>query len=156
MKILYFSYVNYPNFEGRSKTKKWAKDICRETLDVEFERDWPVGLDHGCANHDTEGKRFKFPHPLLWRNEASLLVQWRTLNACFCTLCAVGAAVSASLCSIRCHTDVVDSSSGTSYVTKQWHNVPLLRIRGLDATLGDEQIIKSYFSSFRDFTGESV
>ena len=32
------------NFGGRSKTKKWAKDICRGTLDIECERDWPVGL----------------------------------------------------------------------------------------------------------------
>ena len=31
-------------FEGRSKTKKWAKDICKGTLDVECERNWPVGL----------------------------------------------------------------------------------------------------------------
>ena len=32
------------NLEGRSKTKKWAKDICKRTLDIECERDWPVGL----------------------------------------------------------------------------------------------------------------
>ena len=32
------------NFRGRSKTKKWAKDICRGTLDIESERDWSVGL----------------------------------------------------------------------------------------------------------------
>ena len=32
------------NFEGRSKTKKWAKDISKETLDIECERDWRVGL----------------------------------------------------------------------------------------------------------------
>ena len=32
------------NFEGRSKTKKWAKDICKGTLDIECERDRPVGL----------------------------------------------------------------------------------------------------------------
>ena len=57
------------------------------------------------------------PHPLLWRNEASLLIQWRNLNACFCTLCAVGAAVSAFLLSehvIRRHSDVVGDSSGRS------------------------------------------
>ena len=33
------------NFEGRSKTKKWAKDICKGTLDTECEQDWPVGLE---------------------------------------------------------------------------------------------------------------
>ena len=32
------------NFGGRSKTKKLAKDICRGTLDIECERDRPVGL----------------------------------------------------------------------------------------------------------------
>ena len=32
------------NFEDRLKTKKWAKDICNGTLDIECERDWPVGL----------------------------------------------------------------------------------------------------------------
>ena len=32
------------NFEGRSETKKWVKDICKGTLDIECERDWPVGL----------------------------------------------------------------------------------------------------------------
>ena len=48
----------------------------------------------------------QFPHPLLWRNEASLLVHWRTMDfplalwtlVC-CTSCAVGAPASASLCS---------------------------------------------------------
>ena len=32
------------NFEGRSKTKKQVRDICKGTLDMEFERDWPVDL----------------------------------------------------------------------------------------------------------------
>ena len=32
------------NFEGRSKTKKRARDICKGTLDIEFERDWSFGL----------------------------------------------------------------------------------------------------------------
>ena len=32
------------NFEGRSKTKNRARDICKGTLDIEFERDWPFGL----------------------------------------------------------------------------------------------------------------
>ena len=32
------------NFEGRSKTKKQAGDICKGTLDIECERDRPVGL----------------------------------------------------------------------------------------------------------------
>ena len=32
------------NFGGRSKTKKWAKDIWKGTLDIKFEQDWSVGL----------------------------------------------------------------------------------------------------------------
>ena len=37
------------NFEGRSKTKKKnkkerARDICKGTLDIEFEQDWSVIL----------------------------------------------------------------------------------------------------------------
>ena len=45
MKIkIFFLMWTTLNFGGRSKTKKWAKDICRRTLDVECERDWPVGL----------------------------------------------------------------------------------------------------------------
>ena len=31
------------NFEGRSK-KKTARDICSGALDIEYERDWSVGL----------------------------------------------------------------------------------------------------------------
>ena len=81
------------------------------------------------------------PHPLLWRNEVSLLVQWRTMYfpLALWTLVCVHRVLSAHrpvyLCaqntSIRRHTDVVDSSSGRSYVTKQWHNVPFLRTRVL-------------------------
>ena len=33
------------NFEGRSKTKKRARDICKGTLDIEWERDWSFCLD---------------------------------------------------------------------------------------------------------------
>ena len=32
------------NFGGRSKMKKWAKDIFRGALGIECERDRPVGL----------------------------------------------------------------------------------------------------------------
>ena len=32
------------NFEAKSKTKKRAGDICKGNLDIECERDWPVGL----------------------------------------------------------------------------------------------------------------
>ena len=62
-------------------------------------------LGHGCANHDTEGKRFKSPihccdvtkPPYLYSGE--LCTSPCTVNSCLCTLCAVGAPGSASLCS---------------------------------------------------------
>ena len=94
-------------------------------------------LTHGCANHDTEGKRFKFPHPLLWRNEASLLDQRPTmyfpLALYACTVCCLRTEQCFSV--LRTHkSDAVDGSSGRRYVTDQWHNVPLLRARGLGAS----------------------
>ena len=45
MKIIFFFLCElHLIFGRRSKTKKWAKDICRRTLDIECEREWPVGL----------------------------------------------------------------------------------------------------------------
>ena len=32
------------NFEGRSKTKKQAREICTKILVIECERDWSVSL----------------------------------------------------------------------------------------------------------------
>ena len=86
------------------------------------------GSDHGYANHDTEGKRFKFPHPLLWRNEASLLDQRRTMYFPFAlfayTVCCRRTEQYFSV--LRTHkSDAVDGSSGRRYVSDQWHNVPL-------------------------------
>ena len=45
MKILnFFLMWTTLNFEGRSKTKKRAGDICKGIPDIEFERYWSVGL----------------------------------------------------------------------------------------------------------------
>ena len=45
MKFLNFFLCELPVILGVDrKGKKWAKDICRGTLDIECERDWPVGL----------------------------------------------------------------------------------------------------------------
>ena len=84
----------------------------------------------------------QFPHPLLWRNEASLLVHWRTMYfplalwTLVCVHCVLSAQRPVLLCaqntSLRRHTDVVGDSSGRSYVSERWHNVPLLRTRGID------------------------
>ena len=102
-------------------------------------------LNLESLDHDTEGKRFKFPHPLLWRNEASLLDQWRTMYfpiALFAyTVCCRRTEQCFSV--LRTHkSDLVDGSSGRRYVTDQWHNVPLLRARALDtAWLQDKNFI---------------
>ena len=40
------------NFEGSSKTKNRARDICKGTLDIEFERDWSFGL--GATSGDEQ------------------------------------------------------------------------------------------------------
>ena len=32
------------NFNGTSKTKQTAGDICKETLDIKFEQNWSAGL----------------------------------------------------------------------------------------------------------------
>ena len=47
MKILNFFLIwTTLHFEGRSKSKKkWVLDICKGILDIEFKRDWSVGLD---------------------------------------------------------------------------------------------------------------
>ena len=42
--LIFFLIWTTLNFGGRSKAKKWAKDICRGTVDIECKRDWPVGL----------------------------------------------------------------------------------------------------------------
>ena len=38
------------NFEGRSKTKELAGDICKGTLDIECERDWSLSLSATLGN----------------------------------------------------------------------------------------------------------
>ena len=42
----YFNFFMWTtlNFEGRSKTIKRARDICKGTLYIECEGDWAVGL----------------------------------------------------------------------------------------------------------------
>ena len=67
----------------------------------------------------------------LYLHFSSYVLHPCTLIACMCIPSAVGAAVSASLCSEQRHTDAVGDSSGRSYVTEHGHNVPLLRTRGL-------------------------
>ena len=43
-KFNYFFKVNSLNFRVRGKTKKTAQDIYERTLDIDFERDWLIGL----------------------------------------------------------------------------------------------------------------
>ena len=43
------------NFRVRGKTKKKARDICKSTLDIDFERDRSIGL--GCTFGDGQTDR---------------------------------------------------------------------------------------------------
>ena len=81
-------------------------------------------LEHGCANHDSEGKRFKSPihccdstkPPYLFTGE--LCTSPCTVNSCLCTSYAVGAPASASLCS-----EHVTQTSYCSRGHKQWEKL---------------------------------
>ena len=42
------------NFNGRSKTKIIARNICKRTLDKGFERDWSFGLGAMLGDGHTE------------------------------------------------------------------------------------------------------
>ena len=44
MTINIFFLYELPLILGVDGEKKWAKNICRVTLDIEWERDWPFGL----------------------------------------------------------------------------------------------------------------
>ena len=43
------------NFRVRAKTKTKVRDICERTLDIDFERDWWVGLGPALG----DGKKLK-------------------------------------------------------------------------------------------------
>ena len=63
------------NFGGRSKTKKkWAKDIRRGTLDIECERDWPVGL--GATLGDGQKIKNYFPSLRFYRETPIVSYCW--------------------------------------------------------------------------------
>ena len=87
------------------------------------------------------GETLQVPHPLLWRNEASLLVQWLLCTSpLHCkllfvyTVCCWRTGQCFSVLRTR-NSDVIltlwMAVVGRSYVTDQWHNVPLLRARDL-------------------------
>ena len=52
LKVLSDNTTFSNNYEGHFEINAWVGSTA----------EW---ITHGCANHDTEGKRFKFPHPLL-------------------------------------------------------------------------------------------
>ena len=58
MKNLFFLNKTTHNCEGLSKTKKKThKNICKRTLDKEFERDWSVSLGAMLDDGHTENKK---------------------------------------------------------------------------------------------------
>ena len=50
------------NFKGTSETKKWAIDICKGTLDIEFERDWSIGLGSTTRDGQTDRQTGRHTH----------------------------------------------------------------------------------------------
>ena len=48
------------NFKVRSQTKVMARDICKMTLHIQFERDWWVGLGPELG----DGKKFRYIFPV--------------------------------------------------------------------------------------------
>ena len=112
----------------------WVREMIRERKDVgEYHT-----LYHGCANHATEGKCFCPPSTVVTQRSlstcsvANYVLHPCTLIACtyVYTVCCRRGGQCFSVLRTR-HADVVGDSSGTSYVTEQGHNVPLLRTRGL-------------------------
>ena len=62
IKFYIFPYVNYTLFsrvDRKRKKKKRARDICKETLDIECERDWSVSL--GATLGDGQKIKHYFP-----------------------------------------------------------------------------------------------
>ena len=84
-----------------------------------------IHLDHGCANHDTEGKRFKSPihccdvtkPPYLFSGELCTSPLHCKLLFVY-TLCCRRTGQCFSVLRTR-KSDVVDGSSGRRYVTDQ-------------------------------------
>ena len=69
------------NFEGRSKTKKWAKDIRKETLDIECERDWPVGLGAKLGEEQKIKSHFSSFRDFPWKANSVILLGFEcTIN----------------------------------------------------------------------------
>ena len=103
-------------------------------------------LEHGCANHATEGKCFcppihrcdvtKPPYLLSGELCTSLLHSNRLFVY---TVCCRRGGPCFSVFRTR-HTDVVGDSSGRSYVTEQWHNVPPLRTRALEDKVNGKKL----------------
>ena len=94
-------------------------------------------LYHGCANHDTGGKGFKSPIHCYDVTKPTYFFSGELCTSpLHCkllfayTVCCQRTGQCFSVFRTR-HSDVVDCSSGRSYVTEQRHNVPLLRTRVL-------------------------
>ena len=98
-------------------------------------------LEPGCANYATEGKCFLSPihccdvtkPPYLLSGE--LCTSPLHSNHLYVyTVCCRRGGQCFSVFRTR-YTEVVGDSNGISYVTKQGHNVPLLRTRGLEVSI---------------------
>ena len=78
------------NFDGRSKTKRWDGDICKGTLEIEFEQDWSIGLGAISGLKSRIGFFYmlfngvvfnllrRCPETYKWSNFRHLLNRWNT------------------------------------------------------------------------------
>ena len=73
------------NFEGTSKTKKRARDICKGTPDIECERDWPVCLDATLVDgHKCKKLFFLVSGIFPWKDDSAILLGFEcTINPQF-------------------------------------------------------------------------
>ena len=104
--------IKISGFTVNSKPKKMTIDFSRKFSEAKkyipyWFPVWPstnVASQPRVRKSHYWGETLQFPHPLLWRNETTCSVTKyalhpSTLNTFLCTPSAVGAAVSASLCS---------------------------------------------------------
>ena len=142
------------------KRQKPAVDICKGTLDIEFEWDWSVGL--GAMLRD----KYKIKNIILVTGIFQGKAESVILLRCECTINPqnlmkiVGVFFFEKIKILNffvCELPLIlkkwdkDICKGTLDIERE-RDWPV----GLGATLGDgEKIKKNYFSSFRDFSGKS-
>ena len=150
--------------KGRSKTKKRARDICKGTLDIEFERDWSFGLGSTLGDEQKIKNYFSSFRDFPGKADSVILLRFEcTINPK--NLIKIVTAIFEKMKILNFFLMWTTLNYGGRSKTKKWakytcrgtldieceRNWPV----GLDAMFGNGQKIKNYFSSFRDFSGEN-